>query len=197
MAQEPKFFFKKDGTKQYYRLQNNKRRRLGDLATCIICGAEYVKPYYRPEQKACSDLCSIALKVSKKDQILRNCLTCGKELHRPKARATKYKVSFCSHKCQSEAQKIESINYKQDSGSKGSRRICLRYYPDQKCSECDYSERPALVEAHHIDGDRNNNTKENLIWFCAFHHRAITLGEAHVENRIFVWNPVKPSYLYA
>lgn len=41
------------------------------------------------------------------------------------------------------------------------------------CARCDYDEFICSVEIHHIDGDRTNNAKENLLPLCCCCHSAL------------------------
>lgn len=66
------------------------------------------------------------------------------------------------------------------------RQKALLYYP-HKCANCGYNERIELLDVHHIDENRKNNKKENLIILCAMCHSAITRGLAFLEDRQFRW----------
>lgn len=55
------------------------------------------------------------------------------------------------------------------------RRMLLKYYPC-KCFECGKTE--GLIDAHHIDKDRSNNSIENLKWLCRRCH-AIEHTKSH------------------
>lgn len=53
----------------------------------------------------------------------------------------------------------------------------LHYY-GEKCSTCGFDEHVLLLDVHHIDEDRNNNSLENLQVLCVMCHARVTrLGE--------------------
>lgn len=39
------------------------------------------------------------------------------------------------------------------------------------CSDCGWGEHPAVLEVHHLDGDRSNNQVSNLVVLCPTHHK--------------------------
>lgn len=45
------------------------------------------------------------------------------------------------------------------------------------CSRCGYDEFSCSVDIHHIDGNRENNDKSNLIPYCANCHKALHGGK--------------------
>ena len=46
-----------------------------------------------------------------------------------------------------------------------------------KCMRCGYSEFPEILEIHHLDRDRKNNSKINLLVLCASCHSALHRGK--------------------
>lgn len=50
----------------------------------------------------------------------------------------------------------------------------------QFCEVCGFH---LCVNLHHIDEDRSNNSKENLILLCPNHHYLIHYGGAKIENK--------------
>lgn len=49
----------------------------------------------------------------------------------------------------------------------GARKVCFAYH-EKKCIICSES---LIVEAHHYDGNKNNNNKNNFVPLCPTHHR--------------------------
>jgi predicted HNH restriction endonuclease len=48
------------------------------------------------------------------------------------------------------------------------------------CQKCGFiAEHYCQIDTHHIDGDKSNNTPENIIFVCANCHRLITFTERH------------------
>ena len=64
------------------------------------------------------------------------------------------------------------------------RYICFSYW-EHKCSipDCNWDK---VVEVHHIDGDRHNNKKENLIPLCPNHHRLTITNQYKDEIDIII-----------
>lgn len=77
----------------------------------------------------------------------------------------------CSHACSNSYFRSgkDHPNYNQDKKSWGYRRICFSHHK-KECILCGFS---AVVDVHHIDEDRNNNSPENLVPLCPNHHRMI------------------------
>lgn len=116
------------------------------------------------------------------------CYNCKKEFT-TKIGHKKEKI-FCSNKCCALSRKIPSIVKYMDSigytpttdRSKYYRKICFETFKPE-CQICGFNE---YVEVHHIDGDRKNASKENLIPLCANHHILIHKKQSNV----FVQNQV-------
>lgn len=53
----------------------------------------------------------------------------------------------------------------------------------QKCGVCGNDK---IVELHHIDGNRENNSVENLIYLCPNHHRILHRGKTIVSTKIII-----------
>ena len=53
------------------------------------------------------------------------------------------------------------------------RKTCIKKHGDA-CLLCGYSD---IIEAHHIDGNRENNSPKNLVPLCPNHHRLIHTKE--------------------
>lgn len=67
-------------------------------------------------------------------------------------------------------------------GVKTYRRKAFQKY-EKKCLRCGYKEFPQIIEIHHSDGDRKNNSIHNLIPLCptchkALHRKLITLNNS-------------------
>ena len=59
--------------------------------------------------------------------------------------------------------------------SDGYRDLAFRHYP-HKCAVCGYNEEPKILQVHHKDSNRTNNTVENLCILCPNCHAKITYG---------------------
>lgn len=63
-------------------------------------------------------------------------------------------------------------NYKEELTEGSYRRRALEYY-GAKCLLCDEYE---VTEVHHIDGNRDNNSMDNLVVLCPTHHTKVHRG---------------------
>lgn len=120
---------------------------------------------------------------------LVTCQVCKKKFVRSIVDSTRRKLTIitCSHTCANKAREVSFSNGNSiigDKGCKGSaRKICKQYYPVIACECCGYSKYEKLVDAHHIDLDQSNNSKENLIWLCKMCHYAVHYGLAKLQQR--------------
>jgi hypothetical protein len=74
-------------------------------------------------------------------------------------------------------------------GISGYRRLCFKIYP-KECLLCGKS--AGVIDAHHIDGDKRNNTKSNLVPLCRSHHKEVHWAiDATKEQMIAAFNKVK------
>jgi len=63
------------------------------------------------------------------------------------------------------------------------RRLKLQKVEELKCEECGYNKHPEILQVHHIDRDRTNNTIDNLKLLCPTCHE-----EDHFLNNDGRWN---------
>lgn len=105
------------------------------------------------------------------------CAYCGKEFERLPSdiKVNKSGYYYCSRECgnrhknQLRAENGEwdnSLNYRLKAFEK------LPHY----CAVCGWKEDERILEVHHKDEDRTNNTLDNLCILCPTCHRKITLG---------------------
>ena len=92
------------------------------------------------------------------------------------------KLLFCSRKCKDYAQRLfvdSDLNPKNyGNGEYNYRKAYLRYLKENnlpiECNICNYQKYVEILEVHHKDTNRQNNTKENFILLCpnchAEHH---------------------------
>lgn len=176
-------------------IQEGKNKRIAVKLTCAYCGCKFWKAKHRLRKNRKDYYCSTrCAQLSQRNGEKTLCACCGKPIYRAKRdlQRSKHQVFFCSKACQSEAQKIlgpEPNCYGKETND--SRTLCSFYYPEIKCSHCGYYEHLPLVEVHHIDSNRENNSPENLIWLCTMCHRAVTLGLAQIEKRKFQWKTAR------
>lgn len=113
---------------------------------------------------------------AKTNRIYLNCSYCGKEIFRCPCELKKNKSGFfyCSKKCGN----LHKNQIRKENGewnnSQDYRAKAFEIYPHQ-CAVCGYNEDYRILEVHHIDMNRDNNSIENLIILCPNCHRKITL----------------------
>lgn len=154
-----------------------------------------LKEVKRGNAKYCSKICSN--EGVKKKQILRNsiknqpnveCSYCKKKfyknLHRQKF--SKSGLFFCCREHKDLAQtlafglkEIQPTHF--GSGESSYREIAFRS-KERKCERCSYNKHPEILEVHHQDRNRENNTIENLLILCPNCHM-----EEHFLNKDGKW----------
>ena len=153
---------------------------------CLNCN----EPITNNGIKFCSQSCSAIYnnKLRKEDRV---CLNCGKSII-----GSGHK--YCDHKCQWEYKQNETIK-EIENGTyvAGDPTILKRYLIKKhgdKCMECGWDKinihsNKIPIELHHIDGNPDNNSLENLILLCPNCHaltknwKAITTGEGRHSKR--------------
>lgn len=141
---------------------------------CDFCQNEYdAQERYlkRGQGRFCSRSCSSKNRCQNSAPKLPNlnCHTCKVPFYRSKSKmeTSKSGLQFCSRKCKDFAQSLKG----------GERRIQPSHYgtasvPDysfarkQFCEGCGFNQTPEILQVHHLDKDRGNNSPENLICFC-------------------------------
>ena len=103
--------------------------------------------------------------LGKTETIIKHCERCGKEYTIICGINTKksYKKRFCSNACAKARDE-----YWQDHMTQY--RTIAKKYHINKCIVCGFDK---FLHIHHIDRNRKNNTKENLIPLCLNHHKWI------------------------
>lgn len=116
-----------------------------------------------------------------------NCAYCGKELYRSRSDIEK-NVSghfYCSRECGNRHKnQLRKESGEWDEGISNYRLRAMEVY-EHKCLCCGWDEDDRILEAHHIDENRNNSHISNLCLLCPTCHRKITLGyyKLDVENK--------------
>lgn len=127
--------------------------------TCIYCNKEITISNIRAHQNSCY------LNPNNK----KECPVCEKIM-------INYKNNTCSKSCSKiiSNQGINHPRWKDD--SKGYISTCKEYH-GTNCIICDENE---VIDVHHLDKDRNNNSKENLIPLCPTHHAYLHRRKDHL-----------------
>lgn len=111
------------------------------------------------------------------------CETCGSNFYRYPSRiraaeAKGYKIRYCSHKCY-DRRGEKNIGWS-GGGLDYWRKSLIKAVG--KCEYCGYDEVLGILQIHHHDRDRSNNTRENLKLLCPNCH---ALDHYHAKDGIF------------
>lgn len=149
------------------------KKRLGTQVTCPACTKVF---WTRADRlrKACSAICRGALRQSR---VTCECAHCHKRFERTKSKTLQPKsgLHFCDRTCKDAAQRIGGVaaimppHY----GTGGVDYRSLFTSEEMVCARCGYQEFDCSVDIHHIDEDRSNNNRENLIPLCGCCHKGL------------------------
>jgi endogenous inhibitor of DNA gyrase (YacG/DUF329 family) len=173
-----------------YIKENDGRIRLHTLVKCARCKKDFYKKkrfIKKSKNHFCTKECS-SVYYSEQNSFIINCSYCNKEVKKRNSRKNKSKSGFffCSRKCKDNAQKVHGNNRYEEfldmmpshfgtgDGSHGYRKIALQNY-GKKCRICDY-DIVEVLQVHHKDCDRSNNSLENLDVLCPTHHWEYHMG---------------------
>lgn len=148
------------------------RKRKSIIIKCAFCDKEVITRLDQPK-KFCSKQCTYE---SRKNRILCICAQCNKSFERAGSRIekAKHRYFFCSRDCKDKAQRLDGIREIHPAHYGNGRHSYRNKFNKEQlvCSRCGYKEFPVSVEIHHLDKDRANNIKSNLLPLCANCHRA-------------------------
>lgn len=148
-------------------------RRHGEEHCCLVCHTRIVN---NSRKKFCSESCRQNHMTSIRDRKKKNeeafirsnsksCLECGNPISREHTK-------FCCLECRNLYKEKETIHLMETGGEIGPRRVrsfMIRNYGntcmDENCV-WDFSKRTVTIEVDHIDGNSENNKKENLRLLC-------------------------------
>ncbi len=106
------------------------------------------------------------------------CQCCGKEfIFKGRLKTKKYEeAKFCSRSCANNRQSVWDAKIQEgESNGKWVRyRVVAFKHHGEKCVVCGFDK---VLEVHHLDKNRDNNSKENLVPLCPNHHRMIHTPE--------------------
>lgn len=104
-----------------------------------------------------------------------SCDYCGEQFYRPPSKI-RSKYTFCNRSCKERAQSLDTEGFRDMVPSHyGTREATYREvafrHQERRCNRCGYDEHPEVLEVHHIDRNRKNNTSQNLEVLCPTCHR--------------------------
>jgi hypothetical protein len=148
---------------------------------CSYCNREYtriakyvVEANKKGWRQTCSSKCEGEIKREGKTL---KCFTCDKKIYISNSRAKKSKSGkfFCSRSCATvENNKLKvGENHPHYIGA-SYRKIAFDNFK-HKCYFCEYDD-PTVLQVHHIDENRKNNSLDNLLIVCPTHHIELHRG---------------------
>ena len=162
------------------------RMRKAVEVICENCEKQFLKSEIATKETNrhfCSQECYRAKVQAKHMELI--CDQCGEPFNwRVRNKSSKSGLRFCSRKCKDQAQRIGGLVIPSHYGTTEFkyREIAFRNYP-KKCEMCDYDTYEQGLEVHHLDGDRQNNDKCNLMVLCGTCHRLVTFGVLVFQGR--------------
>ena len=141
---------------------------------CEYCGKEYDPPWRNTYNRSrfCSRSCGASAMHRDKGHlppVTFSCATCGKEFTTHYSKV-KNGARFCSRKCCDK--------------SKYAYRIWAHSFYQERCCDCGYDLHPEILVVHHIDHNRRNNAKDNLVLLCPNCHILRHASNGRVMMRI-------------
>lgn len=149
----------------------------------------------RGRAKYCSRTCFSKSLIGKKRKTekISNCIctNCNTSFHKSesKKKGSKSGLYFCSRICKDTAQRIGGIKEIQPDHYKDGlynyREVAFRNF-EKECNNCGYNEHIEILQVHHIDRNRKNNSPENLKILCPNCHMW-----NHYKNQDGIYNNLK------
>lgn len=144
---------------------------------CLYCAVEFdvlLKELNRGNGKYCSRSCSNKARSLVPKAPNRTCAWCGERFYRRPSSVSKSGLYFCCRKHKDCAQRTNGIKDIQPdhygSGHSVYRLVAFRSLP-KRFNRCGYDTIEEVLEVHHVDRNKQNNTLENLEILCPTCHR--------------------------
>jgi len=169
-----------------------KSLKTGDIVECFVCGKEVYRQRHDIEKHNkffCSHKCQAQGENNsnfKDETIHYKCEQCGEKCKQQKREYSRYKFHFCSHICKVKYFIKNGIQSLENSptwrggksfekyGTKWTKKLkeFIRNRDNRTCRECKKTEDELayLLSVHHIDYNKKNNSKDNLISLCRSCH---------------------------
>jgi len=139
------------------------------MAECETCSKEFeADPRYRRRGHArfCSISCSSSRKRPQPPNVV--CAYCEKSFYMSpsKQRGSKSGLHFCSREHKDLAQRLSGLKEIQPPHYGTAKVPDYQYARTDSCQRCGYNNVPGILEVHHLDRDRSNNSPANLVCLC-------------------------------
>lgn len=139
---------------------------------CVYCEAP--TEYSKRENKYCDHSCRAkhqnAVRTTKRSHLTFKCLNCNADVQRSRTTSTPV---YCNNACQGEHTKKQRLDEWLAGGiapNKTSLKEWLLAQQDNKCSHCGiepiWNNKPLVFDLEHIDGNSENNKRNNLEVIC-------------------------------
>jgi Zn finger protein HypA/HybF involved in hydrogenase expression len=159
---------------------------------CLYCKEKFqasLKEVNRGNGKFCSRSCASKLRAALRKPKPPNvkCANCGKDFYKNESnkRGSRHSIYFCCRKCKDDAQRIGGIKEIQPphygTATSNYRDIAFNN-KESKCESCGYDKIVEVLQVHHLDRDRNNNSQDNLQILCPTCHM-----EIHFLTKTGLW----------
>lgn len=155
-------------------------------AICPVCNKEFIKR--NKTTKYCSNQCR---SQAQRKRFVLQCDVCGKEFERHKCHIKEN--NFCSRECYAEWEKQNCVGEKSPRYKGGIYHSTLGYTFLRQPDKTYKAEHRIVAEkiigrklqenevVHHIDGNKQNNSKENLVVITRGEHAKIHRGKRQIE----------------
>ncbi len=171
-----------------YILCTDGKKRKAISIVCAHCSKIHlarIRPSRLKMNRFCSKECAAAYSKNQ-NRLHLNCSWCGVSFERmfSKAKGSRSGLYFCTRKCKDAAQRLGGIEAIQPSHY-GTAQLDYRglFAEDELiCRRCGYSEFKCCVDIHHIDKDRSNNDKSNLVPLCSCCHMGLHRGAWDIKT---------------
>lgn len=148
---------------------------------CQVCGHTWTTKaanvLYMNKHKQVSHHCPNCYKQQSQIGEMKECAYCGVTFYRSPYQIQKNQsgLFYC---CREHGNRHKNQLRKQQGEWNNSLNYRLKAFStyEHKCHCCGWNEDDRILEVHHIDEDRTNNTIDNLMILCPTCHRKITLG---------------------
>jgi hypothetical protein len=161
-------------------VEKSGKRRKGIVKKCKICGMNFISPASRPYE-CCSVECKYKL-ITLENTIKVECAWCGKQIVKKKSKLNNSKsgLYFCDRPCKEKAQKIGGIREIMPShyGITNPYKNLIKETEKPKCVGCPEN-RKYLLCIHHIDGNHENDSINNIEIVC---------GNCHIKRHLKLVN---------
>mgnify|MGYP003983096347 CR=1 FL=1 len=141
------------------------------IKSCVNCNKRYkVVKSRESKSKFCSRSCYKKNLEFSSSLVEKNCDYCHKRLKRnpSQIKGSRHKIFFCTKRCRSSSLRSGNtaykLVYKNPACKRRSLLVSIKY-----CVDCGL-DRVELLEVHHINGNRLDNTLSNLEVLCPNHH---------------------------